>query len=290
MAMDADSPELRIPDLARAWDVDIERIEATAGSVVAFGHRNEQLVVLKVVRFPGDEWLSGRMLEAFAGRGVVRMLAHADGAVLLERLVPGTALADEAIPDDDATAIIAAVIGRMSPGTVPSNAPTVESWGQGFERHTAGGSPDIPSLLVEEAHRIYIGLCASQTDTRLLHGDLHHENVLLDARRGWLAIDPKGVVGELAYEVGAALRNPCRKPELFAAPTTIRRRVDRFARELSLDGDRILEWAFAQAVLAAIWEIEDHGVLKSGAGWIALANAIWPMLSVGAASSSPPRS
>jgi streptomycin 6-kinase len=64
------------------------------------------------------------------------------------------------------------------------------------------------------------------------------------------AIDPKGVVGELAYETGAALRNPCDRPELFAAPATIPRQVDCFACVLRLDGRRILAWAFAQAILA----------------------------------------
>ena len=61
---------------------------------------------------------------------------------------------------------------------------------------------------VERAQRLYVGLCASQTSTRLLHGDLHHYNILRDGDRGWVAIDPKGVVGEVEYEIGAALRNP----------------------------------------------------------------------------------
>ena len=56
-----------------------------------------------------------------------------------------------------------------------------------------------------------------------------HQNALLDAQRGWLAIDPKGVVGELAYEVGAELRNPIARPELFAAPAVIARRAEHFA-------------------------------------------------------------
>ena len=121
-------------------------------------------------------------------------------------------------------------------------------------------------------------LCSSQTSPRLLHGDLHAGNILLDSQRGWVAIDPKGVVGELAYEVGAAIRNPCETPDLFAAPATIVERVDCFARVLRLDRRRILGWAFAQAILSAIWELEDEGAIAAGAGWIALANAVRPML------------
>ena len=64
-----------------------------------------------------------------------------------------------------------------------------------------------------------------------------------------VAIDPKGVVGEPEYEVGAALRNPYEYPALFTDPAPIERRVDRFTRKPHLNRDRILTWAFAQAVL-----------------------------------------
>ena len=247
-------------------------------NVVVFGHRGQQPVVLKVIPRDSDERFSGPVLEAFEGRGIVRVLAHGDGALLLERLVPGRSLANEQIPDDEATAIIAEVIGRMSPGPAPSVVPIVESWGKAFERYNANGAGPIPASLVEAACTTYAALCASQGTARLLHGDLHHHNVLFDSQRGWLAVDPKGVVGELAYEVGAALRNPIDRPDLFAAPETIRKRADCFARILGLDRERILAWAFAQAVLATIWEWEDDGVLTAGTGWIAFANAVRSML------------
>ena len=89
-----------------------------------------------------------------------------------------------------------------------------------------------------------------------------------------MAIDPKGIVGELAYEVGAALRNPCERPEIITSPVVIRQRVERYAAVLRLDNRRILGWAFAQAVLAAIWELEDDGRLDAGVGWIALAESL----------------
>lgn len=279
----ADSSDLqsRLRERLLTWRVSVERVVHTAGSAIAFGHRDRQPVVLKVVSLAGDERLSGQVLEAFAGRGVVRALEHADGALLLERLLPGTPLIDDDIDDERATAIIADVIGRMSPGAPPAGVPTVESWGEGFERFAGRDTAGIPGPLVEAAQRTYLELCASQAATRLLHGDLHHHNVLLDSQRGWLAIDPKGVVGELAYEAGAALRNPCERPELYAAPATIRKRVDCFARMLRLDATRILSWAFAQAVLAAIWEVEDEGVLTAGTGWIAFATVVRPMLDGG---------
>jgi streptomycin 6-kinase len=123
-------------------------------------------------------------------------------------------------------------------------------------------------------------LCASQGRPCLLHGDLHHYNVIRDAKRGWLAIDPKGLVGELEYEVGAALRNPYERPGLLADPATIERRIRCFETELALDGNRILRWAFAQAVLAAAWDLEDGQRLDDGNAWIALADATHRMLAI----------
>jgi streptomycin 6-kinase len=274
----AQDVEPRLHERAVAWGVDVDDILDTPSSLVAFGHRGQQPVVLKVIKRPGEEWLSGPVLEAFGSRGVVGVLDHSQGALLLERLVPGTPLLGDAIGDDRATAVIADVIVRMSPDLPPATAPTVESWSETFQRYQPRDSRTIPASLVDAAHRTYSELCASQRSTRLLHGDLHHHNVLFDGRRGWIAIDPKGVVGELAYEVGAALRNPAERPELFAAPATVQRRAGYFARTLQLDMRRVLGWAFAQAVLSALWELEDEGVLRAGGGWLALAKTIHPML------------
>ena len=83
---------------------------------------------------------------------------------------------------------------------------------------------------------------------------------------------------EPEYEVGAALRSPYGRPELFTNPAAIARRVARFRGELHLDAGRILAWAFAQAVRAAIWALEDGISVGPDHAWLALANNIHPML------------
>jgi streptomycin 6-kinase len=165
----------------------------------------------------------------------------------------------------------------MSPRIPPPGTPAAEDWGAGFDRYIASGDPQISERLVRDARRLYFDLCASQQRVRLLHGDLHHDNVLQDAKRGWLAIDAKGVVGELEYECGAALRNPWELRDLFTQPTTIAARVRCFGRELSLDAGRIRAWAWAQAVLSAIWTIEDGLEADARSGPLALFTAITRM-------------
>jgi streptomycin 6-kinase len=156
--------------------------------------------------------------------------------------------------------------------------PGVGEWGRAFGSYLASGDARIAAALVREGQAMYSRLCESQTRVRLLHGDLHHDNILLDSNRGWVAIDPKGVIGELEYEAGAALRNPHTAPGLFTNPATIERRLACFTQELPLDRARVLGWAFSQAVLAAIWTIEDGLGPQPRDAWIALAGAMRVML------------
>ena len=270
----------RCAELARQWTVTVDETSETESSLIAYGRRGADPVVLKVLKAPGDEWRSGEVLSAFGGRGIVRALDHAEGAVLLERIVPGTALVDltRSGRDDDATVVLAEVIGAMSPGAPPSWCPTVGDWARAFDWYLRGGDAQIPRPLVERARAIYTELAATQRVTRLLHGDLHHYNILADRRGRWVGIDPKGVVGEVEYETGAALRNPVERPELLAATETIEKRIATLSSRLDLDADRMLRWAYAQAVLSAIWLVEDGYVIGSDTVPLTLVRSLEPLL------------
>ncbi len=255
--------------------------------MIAFGTRNDRPVVLKVVKRPGDEWHSGEILKAFEGNGVARVYEHAPGAVLLERLSPGNSLVPIALngEDEQATDILANVIQQMSARATsmslsesPPACATVEDWAKGFERYLQTRDEQLPRDLVEEGQRLYLGLCETQREARLLHGDLQHYNVLFDSERGWLAIDPKGVIGEIEYEIGAALRNPIERPDLFLSRSILDRRLKQFTARLDLDFERVLAWAFAQAVLSAIWEIEDGFAVVATNPSVRLAEAIRSMI------------
>lgn len=206
-------------------------------------------------------------LRAFAGRGAARLLdSDAErGALLLERLEPGTQLLALCEEDDEAATAAAASVMRQLRHAPPDahNFPTVADWGRGFERcraHFGGGTGPFPRKLFEEAETLFAELLASSAAPVLLHGDLHHGNVLAAARAPWLAIDPKGLVGEPAYEVGALLRNPL--PQLLDWPEPVRateRRIAQLSDELGLERARVRGWGLAQAALSAWWSIEDEG-------------------------------
>ena len=223
-------------------------------------------------------------LRVFDGRGSVRLVdADPDaGLLLLERLRPGTpltTLAGEA-RDDEATAIAASVMrGLWRPAPPGHDFPTAADWGRGFERLRArfgGGTGPLPPGPVAEAERLFDTLLASAAPPVLLHGDLHHDNILESGEQTWRAIDPKGLVGEPAYEVGALLRNLWADRHAHADPARLlQRRAHRLAEELDLDFARVRGWAYAQAILSAVWCLEDGG--DGWEGTLALAERLAAM-------------
>ncbi|MDT5295974.1 MAG: streptomycin 6-kinase [Acidobacteriota bacterium] len=232
----------------------------------AEGPGGERLVLKVGVPVPelSSEIEALRMLE---GRGAVRLIdADAEaGALLLEQLEPGTPLVALCELDDAGATSAAASVMRKLWRPVPHehSFPSVADWGRGFRRmreRFGGGTGPFPPKLVDEAETLFAELLDSSAAPVLLHGDLHHSNVLAAAREPWLAIDPKGLVGEPAYEVGALLRNPL--PQLFNWPEPVRvseRRVAQLAEELGFERARVRGWGVAQAVLAGWWSFEDTG-------------------------------
>lgn len=202
-------------------------------------------------------------LRLYDGRGIAQLVAAdpEQGALLLERLRPGTmlsTLADDAL----ATSIAAGVMRQLWRPVPPDHPfPSVAKWAAGLGRlrqRFGGGTGPLPPLMVERAEALFRDLIASMSGSVLLHGDLHHFNILAAERQPWLAIDPKGLVGEPEYEVGPLLCNPF--PRLLTMPHVdciLARRVDQLAEELGFDRARLAGWAVAQAVLSAWWCIED---------------------------------
>ncbi len=253
------SPPDRLQLKAADWKVTVEETLETPSSLIGFGVRAGLRVVLKITKTSGDESHSGLVLRAYAGDGAVRVYESETDAVLLERLDPGEHLVElvKRGEDDEATKILARVIAKLAHHKAPRECPTVADWGRGFDRYLKSGDQQIPRDLVLDARKVYQELTSSQRTTMLLHGDLQHYNVLFDKERGWVAIDPKGVVGELEYELGALLRNPFELPELYTNPAIFNRRLKILTDLLQLDHSRALNWARAQSVLSRIWTIDD---------------------------------
>lgn len=222
-----------------------------------------QPAVLKI-GLPNDELDSEQAaLAAYAGDGCVRLIDRLPeiSAFLLERLDPGTPLSELA-DDETATRIAAEVMAALWKPPPEDNAfRTTADWARGLNRLSAefsGGTGPFPPRLTEAAEGLFADLHASQGPAVLLHGDLHHFNILRAERAPWLAIDPKGIIGEREYEVGALLRNPDNdRLDAAALRTRTHRRIDQLAEFFGFDRDRLTGWCIAQAVLSAWWGYED---------------------------------
>jgi streptomycin 6-kinase len=258
----------RLPEIiagcARRWSLTVEppfpelSFNFAAPAVRADG----AATVLKVC-FPDKEFFTeAEALRLVAGEGMVRLIeVDLDlGALLLERVEPGTPI--DALADDRAaTSAAASVLRRIwRPAPLDHRFPTVADWVAGLgrlRRRFDGGTGPLPAALVEEAERRFADLLASSPPPVLLHGDLHHGNVLAARREPWLAIDPKGVVGDPAFDTYSLLHNP---ESLLTEPSpgrTLARRIDQLAEELGLDRARVRDWGISGAVLSAWWTVED---------------------------------
>lgn len=203
-------------------------------------------------------------LRHFDGRGTVRLLGGdaERGVLLLERLRPGHMLATLA-DDAQATRIAAQVMQQMwQPLPANHTFPTVADWATGLQRlRTAfdDGVGPFPRKLVETAESLFRDLLASQATPVLLHGDLHHYNILAAQRAPWLVIDPKGVAGEPAYEVGAFLRNPLDLTRRPGPAHILARRLAILGEMLGIERVRVAGWGVAVSVLSAWWRYEETG-------------------------------
>jgi streptomycin 6-kinase len=264
----------------RRWDVTLELPFELSYNYVAPGRRSDGSGVVLKVGVPGPEFRAEiEALRHFAGRGTVGLLDHdaEQGLALLERLEPGTSL--RAVDDDEAVAVAAGLMVEIW-RPPPDNAfPNFASWLAGIARYGArfeGAAGPLPSRLVDAAVRLSADLIESADPPVLLHGDLHHDNILAASRESWLAIDPKGVKGEPAFEIGAFLMNPRSEVLQWSDPRVVlTRRIDQFAALLTLDRQRLIACGLVRAVLSACWSAEDHG-----AGWepaIAVAEALSPI-------------
>jgi streptomycin 6-kinase len=219
-------------------------------------------------------------LRAFQGRPVVELLAwdHELGALLLRRVRPGTDLS-QMEDDEDATRIAAQLISGVPTWKPCEHAfPTLRDWADAFPRLRArheGGTGPLPAQLVEKAERLFVTLQEDSPPEMLLHGDLHHENVLWDRDRGWVVIDPKGVIGDPTYEAAWLQHNPIPSFLAMVDPrATALTRSEILASTLAEDQARLLAWAFFDAVVSTCWSLEDGTDWRYGLACAELLNEL----------------
>ncbi len=205
-----------------------------------------------------------RLMVWWEGDGAARVFAHDDGVLLMERLAGSRSLNAMArggeAGDEEAALILCGALARLHAprGTAPGMLVPIETWlGDLWPAAQSRGG-----ILARSAEAARLLLAAPQ-DIRVLHGDLHHDNVLDGGARGWLAIDPHALVGERGFDYANVFCNP-EGTDIPVTAGRLARRADVVAEATGLDRRRLLMWVMTYAGLSAAWYLQDDD--ETGAG------------------------
>ena len=275
-----------VPTLSYNFVAFAKRASTGDSGAIPSKSSTQREVVLKM-GVPNREFKSEMAaLRLFNGNGACRLIEYDEEKywMLLERLKPGIMLVT--LEDDEEATFIAADVMQniwisveslesassladfreqqtrsqeQAPGL--QNFILLSDWFNGLNRLRArfdGGTGPFDKKLVERVETLVKDFFVENHKPVLMHGDFHHYNVL-SSERGWLVIDPKGVIGPAGYEVGPFLLNPwgdLLKIDHHLQRT--KRRIDILHEQLGFERERIREWGLAHAILSSWWNMEDH--------------------------------
>ena len=247
-----------IKEASQRWQLtDIQPVSNLSYNFVAFAQRGRDKVMLKI-GVPHRELISEMAaLILFNGDGACQIIDcdEGKGFLLIEQLQPGKMLAD--LEDDDERTRIAIEVMKKIWRPAPETGKFIqlEDWFAELENIRPafdGTTGPYPKELLEKVESFLPELF--KDEHYLIHGDFHHFNIL-SSERGWLAIDPKGVIGPWGYEVGPLMRNMW-ESSMDSAQFEVRakRRVDLLHEGLGWEREQLIQWSTAHALLSSWWD------------------------------------
>lgn len=234
---------------AEAWRLEpVGEPFATHSSRLLAATQDGQPVILKLTNYP-EEIAGGAVQQWWGGDGAALVLDREGNALLMERAVGSGSLYQQCLGGDDKQPIhiMCNVLERLHVvrSLPPPRTVTLADW---FDELLTA-DPTEPE--VARGKHIAENLLTTHTDEVVLHGDVHHQNVLDFGDGRWLAIDPKGLFGDRAFDYVNIFRNPT--TPIAADPTRFRRRVRQIAMRAGLDRTHLLEWIAAFCALSICW-------------------------------------
>ena len=223
---------------------------------VASGYQNDKPIILKIGMNSNALTKEASCLKAFVKNAVAEVIADNTNMIIMQRAVPGSTLKTHFPGNDiDATKILCASIKELHKASIPESH-NFYHLSELFK--TLDQKLDIPDEILTKAKHLRDNLLKSTKKEVLLHADLHFDNILKNGDR-WLVIDPKGFIGDPAFELAAYLCNPI--PELLQENKPreiIENRINICSAELDIDSRRISGWLYAKSVLCWAWSLEDN--------------------------------
>ena len=216
--------------------------------------RSAGLPAMLKIAIVEEEKTGIRLMSWWDGGGAAPVLRHDENALLLARACGGRSLAAmvQAGNDDEASRIICGVAAKLHArrSRPAPQLPSLERW---FEPLRLAA--DIHGGVLRLSATVAAVLLESPEGETMLHGDIHHGNILDFGPSGWLAIDPKGLIGECCFDYANLFCNPDASSAL--APGRLGRQVDVVSRSAGLSPSRLLDWIVAWAGLSAAFLLQD---------------------------------
>lgn len=252
---------MKTPDYFQTlWGISaVDKITETPTSHLYKAQHNAQTCVLKIYTAHGKkcEADSGPFLQHINGNGCVNVIQGNEDALLLE-YIDGNTLQPLILDgrDKEATEIIAATLHKIHSAPLPSQSfPTLNDRFESLFLHEQKGAPDI---INHGAHLARQALKENHPQT-LLHGDMHHENIMQCSNQGWVAIDPQPCIGDPAYDCANTLHNPHQMFHLTEDKDRLLMQANIFGDRMGIDPQRIINYAFIHGCLSACWAFDDDG-------------------------------
>jgi streptomycin 6-kinase len=247
-----------INKLADKWDLsDLIPYENLTCNYILKGNQRQRPIVLKLGIDIETLRREYEALNEFKAYGVVSIIDQdlQSGAILLEQAVPGDSLIS-LFPKEDikALAIACRVANSLHKVSIPKNHsfPLLSEWLKIIDKDW-----DLPHTNLKLARKLKNNLLQKSQSNVLLHGDFHYGNII-SHRNSYIAIDPKGVVGDPVYDIAALLRNPLEllmnQPNL---DIILKKRIEFAAVDTGQKIETIYAWAYVHTVMSICWSLED---------------------------------
>ncbi len=234
-----------VQQISETWNLtNLNPIETMTYNYVLFGTQRGKPIILKLSL--DAERLNKEIdaLKIFSGYGVPKVLNNNNSALLLEHLIPGYTLKTFLSERKNEARIIACQVMKklhqasFSPA-YKNSFPLINDLLKILDK-----TWDIPSEYLIKARFLRDNLLETHQEYKLLHWDLHHENILLNDNE-WFAIDPQGVIGPSISETWAFIVDPILDTEYIA-------------RYFNYPLENIRQWYFVRLILAICWNLEDN--------------------------------
>jgi streptomycin 6-kinase len=265
-----------IAELASHWSLSqIVPVANMTCNYVARAVQNYQLpVVLKISTDAKAIANEAKALRYFEGSATIKLLSYQEkySALLLQQAIPGNTLKSlYPVHADFVNNCYATTVKKLHANRAPGHHAFchIKDWLKALDNISL---QQLPAHLVKKALASRNTLLTSLNREIILHGDLHHDNIL-QSGDDWLMIDPKGVVGEIEFEVSAFdFISPTEFENHPAIKSLFESRVKQLSDTLNLNAQRVKDWVFVRLILFIAWHFED----KTNPDWsLNLVNALF---------------